>query len=64
MALPPVTKVVISFDVCHWLARQAQGLGRVERRCGRRFAIRQTVQNVDDMGFGGDTRLKRQFDGA
>ena len=64
MALPPVTKVIIAFDICHGLARQPQCLGRVDGRSWRCLAVRQPVQNVDDMGLGGNARLKRQLHGT
>ena len=64
MALPLIPKRVIALDIGDRLPCQAQGLRRVDRRCWRGLAVRQPVQNVDDMGFGGDTRLKSQLNGT
>src|SRR5271168_4042022 len=61
MALPPVAKGVIALDIGNRLPRQAQSLGRVDRGCRQGLAVRQPVQNVDDMGLGANTRLERQF---
>ncbi len=64
MAPLPVTQGVVTLDIGHWLPRQAQSLGRVDRRCRRRFTVGQPVQNVDDMGLGRKARLERQFHSA
>jgi hypothetical protein len=64
MALPLIPKGVIALDISDRLPCQAQGLRRVDRHCRRGFAVRQPVQHIDDMGFGGDTRLKGQFHGT
>ena len=61
MALPLIPKGVITLDIGNRLPCQAQGLGRVDGGSRRGFAVRQPVQNVDDMGFGGNAGLKSQF---
>jgi hypothetical protein len=64
MALPLIAKGVIAFDIGNRLPCQPKGLRRIDWRCRRGFAVRQPVQNVDDMGFGGNARFKRQFYGT
>ena len=61
MALPLIPKGVITLDIGNRLPCQAQGLRRVDRHCRRGFAVRQPVQNVDDMGFGSNACLKSQL---
>jgi len=55
---------VIALDIGPWFTRQAQSLWRVDRRNRRRLAVDQPMQKVQDMGLGGNPRLKRHLDCA
>ena len=64
MALSYIAQGVVALDIGNRFACQVQSLRCCDRGCRRGLAVRQPVQNVDYMGLGGNTCLKRQLHGA
>ena len=64
MAQSSTAKGVIATDIGERLLGKAQRLGRIDRGCRRSLAVDQAVEKVEDVGLGGDARLKRQLDRA
>ena len=65
MARPfPGTQPIISRHIRLRFFAQRKARGRPHIWLIRRFAIQQPVQQVQNMCFGRDTSLKRQFHGA
>ena len=60
MAHLPVPQRIVALNVGPWLLAQHEGLRRIDDR-GHATAVSQPVQDVEDVGFGGDAVLKRQF---
>ena len=57
-------EIVVALDVGDRLTPQAKGLGRIYRRCWWCLAVSQPVQDVEDMGLGGNPCLQSQLDRA
>jgi hypothetical protein len=55
---------VIASDIGFGLFAKAQGLRRIDGGAGGALTVDQAVQDIENMGFGRNPILKRQFDGA
>lgn len=62
--LPVLAEAVVTADIGDRFPGQHQGLRRSDDGRRRRLAVRQAVQMVEDMGFGGDAILQGKFDGG
>lgn len=55
---------VVAPNICHGFLRQRQGLRSINGWCRWRLTVDQAVQHIENMSFGCNPILKRQFDGA
>ncbi len=55
---------IVAADIGLGLALETERLRRIDQRDRVRLAVDQPVQEIEDMGLGGNARLKRHLDGA
>ena len=64
MTQPSLTQGIITSDIGQRLLRKAQRLWCVNRRCRWSLTVDQAMQDVEDVGLGGDACFQSQFDSA